>query len=273
MLRCFLLLMILMVAACSGPEGKGIVAGELFIEGCSGQDHYGTSSFPAYFDLRVNHVHGEPVQDESDFPNAHRLDIRMQRGTNSMEDSDGLYIQMARVAVTARRFANWQLIPVAHGENVQATLSLYLTCPTFFDGPEAHPNLANACPDVSKEEQERLCGEVEFGKLDVVPVPRPPFSQGHSCLLLCRFGRAERDAPVKDSFEIHYGDRISGIYFFTLQNRRIITSNLEICGDGIDNDGDGLIDEEDCVRRTTGGFVQGNFSLKAHRSKSVQVIP
>ena len=268
-----LLTFAILFGACSGPEGKGIVGGELFIEGCDGADHYGTSSFPAYFDLRVNYVLGEPVQDESDFPDSHRLDIRLQRGTNSMEDADALYIQFARVAATAKRYASYQLIPVALGEPVQATLSLYLTCPTFFDGPEAHPQGDVACPAVTPEEQDRLCAEVEFGKLAVIPTPQAPFELGHSCILLCRFGSVRRGDPVADHYEINYEDEVSGIYFFTLRNRRIIYNNLEICADSIDNDNDGRIDEEDCARVTTGGFVQGNFQLKAHRAKSVQVIP
>jgi len=269
----FLLLLTCLGPACSGPEGKGVVAGELFIEGCDGLDHYGTSSFPAYFDLRANYVLGEPVQDESDFPVAHRLDVRLQRGSNSIEDADGLYIQFSRVAVTAKRFAAHRLIPVAVGESVQATLALYLICPTFFDGPEAHPSGDVACPEVSAEEQDRLCEETVFGRLEVVPTPQAPFSQGHSCILLCKFGSARRNEPVADSFEINYEDEVSGIYFFSLSDRRIIYNNLEICSDGIDNNGDGRVDEEDCTRLTSGGFVQGNFSFKAHRAKSVQVIP
>ncbi len=267
------ILLWLLGAACSGPEGKGVVAGELFIEGCDGLDHYGTSSFPAYFDLRANYVLGEPVQDESDFPVAHRLDVRLQRGSNSIEDADALYIQFSRVAVTAKRFAAHQLIPVAVGESVQATLSLYLTCPTFFDGPEAQPATENACPEVSAEEQERLCAGTVFGRLEVVPTPQAPFSRGHSCILLCRFGAARRGEPVSDSFEINYEDEVSGIYFFSLSDRRLVYDHLEICGDGLDNDGDGRVDEEDCTRVTSGGFVQGNFHFKAHRAKSVQVIP
>jgi len=268
----FLLLSIIL-GACSGPEGKGVVAGEIFIEGCDEADHYGTSSFPAYFDLRVNYVLGEPVQDESNFPDAHRLDIRLQRGTNSMEDADALYIQFSRVATTAKRFSSYQLIPVSMGETVQATLSLYLTCPTFFDGPEAHPSSEQSCPVVTPEEQERLCAEAEYGKLAVVTTPQAPFSAGHSCILLCRFGNVGRGDLVSEDYEIDYEDEVSGLYFFTLQNRRVIYNHLEICGDTIDNDNDGKVDEEDCTRLTTGGFVQGNFQLKAHRAKSVQVIP
>ncbi len=267
------LLFIILASACSGPEGEGVVAGELFIEGCDGLDHYGIAAFPAYFDLRVNYVLGEPVQDESDFPVAHRLDVRLQRGTNSMEDADSLYLQFSRVAVTAKRFAAYQLIPVAVGETTQATLSLYLTCPSFFDGPEAHPLGETACPEVTPEEQDRLCAETEFGRLPVVTTPQAPFAVGHSCILLCRFGDARRGEPVADDFEINYEDKVSGIYFFNLRNRRVIYDHLEICADALDNDGDGRVDEEDCSRVTTGGFVQGNFDFKAHRAKSVQVIP
>ena len=268
-----LLIISILLGACSGPEGKGVVAGEIFIEGCDGPDHYGTSSFPAYFDLRVNYALGEPVPDESDFPDAHRLDIRLQRGTNSMGDSDALYIQFSRVSTTAKRFSAYQLIPVAVGESVQATLSLYLTCPTFFDGPEAQPLAEQACPEVTPAEQDRLCTEAVFGKLEGITAPQAPFSIGHSCILLCRFGEIRRGDPVAENYEIHYEDEISGIYFFTVQNRRVIYNHLEICADMIDNDNDGKVDEEDCTRLTTGGFVQGNFQLKAHRAKSVQVIP
>lgn len=270
--RIFFALCVLLLPACSIPEGKGVVAGEMFIEGCDGPNHYGTSSFPAYFDLRANHIFGETVQDESDFPSAHRLDVRLQRSTNAIGDADALYIQFSRVAATAKRFASWQPIPVAVGETVQATLSLYLTCPSFFDGPEAQP-LGAACPSVSREEQQRLCAEAKYGRLASVTTPQPPFAEGHSCILLCSFGKAVRDETVHDDFEIREGDEVSGIFFFTLQNRRIIYDRLEVCADGQDNDGDGLVDEEDCQRITTGGFVQGNFRFQARPPTSVQVLP
>lgn len=272
---CFLRFFVLFtfaLQACSIPEGKGIVAGEMFVEGCNGPHHYGTASFPAYFDLRANHIFGEVIQDESDFPEAHRLDVRLQRSTNTLGDADALYIQFSRVATTAKRFASWQLIPVATSETVQATLSLYLTCPSFFDGPEAHPH-QNACPTVSIEEQQRLCREIRYGKITSVTTPQPPFSEGHSCILLCSFGKARRDEVVQDDFEIREDDEIAGMFFFTLQNRRTIYNRLEVCGDGIDNDGDGIIDEEDCSRITTGGFVQGNFRFQARPPTYVQVIP
>lgn len=271
-LRTILVFLILAVPACSIPEGKGVVAGEMFIEGCDGNNSYGTASFPAYFDLRANHIFGETIQDETDSPVAHRLDVRLQRSTNTLGDADALYIQFSRVAATAKRFAAWQLIPVAVGEPVQAALSMYLTCPSFFDGPEAQPR-GNACPSVSEEEQQRFCDEARYGKLASVTTPQAPFAEGHSCILLCSFGKARRGESVHDDFEIREGDEVSGIFFFTLQNRRIIYDRLEVCADGADNDGDGVVDEEDCSRITTGGFVQGNFRFQARPPTYVQVIP
>ena len=273
MVRTLLLLVTLFLGGCIAPEGNGVVGGEIFILGCNETDNYGEEQFPAYFDLQANFFVGEPVKDEAAVPTQHRLDVRLQKGTNNIADSDSLYIQVTRVALAARRFANYEPLPVGIDRNVKASLSLYLTCPDFFDGPEANPTGADACPALSPEEQQTLCDETTYGEMEQLRLPHAPFDVGHSCLILCQFGSASRGDTIDEDFAIDFGDVVSGIYFFTLHNRRIIYDDYEVCGDGIDNDSDGLIDEDLCETYTAGGFIQGNFTIQLRRAKAIQAFP
>jgi hypothetical protein len=269
----FLLFFILTAVGCVKPEGNGIVGGRLFIEGCNETDNYGDKHSLAYFDLRANFFVGEPVKDESAVPTAHRLDIRLQKGSNTIEDTDSLYIQVSKVALTARNFVIYQPVSVGVDENVKASLALYLTCPSFFDGPEVNKTGISSCPSITASEQEEMCNSTIYGELDQMPIPHAPFALGDSCIVFCQFGDAMRGDTIGDDFSIDFGDEVSGIYFFTLNNRRIVYDNSEICADGIDNDNDGVIDEDICENITSGGFVQGNFKIKLLRAKAIQAFP
>ncbi|MBU1240508.1 hypothetical protein KKF84_00965 [Myxococcota bacterium] len=273
MIRQILTALIIFSSGCIAPEGDGIVGGEIFILGCNETDNYGEEQYPAYFDLQANFFVGEPVKDESAVPTDHRLDIRLQKGTNTIEDADSLYIQMTKVSLAARRFAAWEPIPVGVDHNVKASLSLYLTCPSFFDGPEASPASAEACPVLTQQEQQELCDSTVYGDMDQLRLPHAPFSLGQSCIVLCQFGKANRGDTITDDFSIDFSDVVSGVYFFTLWNRRMVYNSTEICDDQIDNDGDGIIDEELCQNVSAGGFVQGNFTIKLRRAKAIQAFP
>ncbi len=273
MTRILLTLLVLTTAGCIAPEGDGVVGGEIFIIGCNETDNYGEELYPAYFDLQANFFVGEPVKDEAAVPTQHRLDIRLQKGSNTIEDADSLYIQITRVALAARRFAAWEPLPVGIDQNAKASLSLYLTCPSFFDGPEANPTGPEYCPTLTPEQQQELCDGTVYGEMDQLRLPHEPFSEGQSCLVLCQFGSAQRGDTIDDDFSIDFGDVVSGVYFFTLNNRRMVYDSAEICDDQIDNDGDGIIDEDLCDYRTTGGFVQGNFTVKLRRAKAILAFP
>ncbi|MBN2725701.1 MAG: hypothetical protein JXR95_16675 [Deltaproteobacteria bacterium] len=258
---------------CTTPEGSGVVEGEFFILGCEESDNYGSVTNKAYFDMMANFFVGEPVLDESAVPRNHRFDIRMQRGSNTLADTDVLYIQITRAALAARLFSQGLPLPVGPDENVSATLGLYLTCPSFYDGPDAYYE-GDACPVLTIEEQNELCSGVDYGTLEnSFRVPQAPFSKGQSCIILCQFGSAVRGQEIPDDFKIDFGDTVSGIYFFTLGNRRALYTANEICGDGLDNDGDGTVDEDICDEVTAGGFVQGNFEIKVIRAKAIQSFP
>ncbi|MBU1221983.1 hypothetical protein KKF34_04470 [Myxococcota bacterium] len=267
-----LLFTALLTLSCTSPEGTGIIGGEIYIMGCESTDNYGTPSFPAYFNMLANYFVGEPVLDEGPVPTKHRFDIRMQRGSNTLEDTDVLYIQIAKTSLTARLFSEGKPVPVGPQENVTSSLGLYLTCPSFYDGPDVY-HTGNGCPDITLEEQLTMCENVDFGEHENLFEPASPFAEGHSCLILCEFGTAERGTTINDDFKIDFGDTVSGIYFFTLGNRRIIGGYTEICDDGIDNDFDGFIDEDNCETPTAGGFIQGNFHIKVIRAKAIQAFP
>ncbi len=273
MRRLSLPLLALLFSGCITLEGSGVVGGELYILGCNEADNYGVEQFPAYFDLMANFFVGEPIKDESAVATQNRLDIRIQKGTNTIEDADLLYIQITRVALAARRFSSYEPLPVGVHENVKASLSLSLTCPTFFDGPEANATLPEACPSLTQNQQEELCENMVYGRWNQLRIPMEPFTVGHSCLVVCQFGDTKRGDTIGEEFSIDFGDVVSGFFFFTLNNRRHLYDNVEICDDGTDNDCDGTVDEPLCIPSSTGGFIQGNFSVKLRRAKAIQAFP
>ncbi|MGM0597591.1 MAG: hypothetical protein ACQES9_11185 [Myxococcota bacterium] len=265
-----------LLSSCVQPEGEGIVTGQIFIIGCSKVDDYGEKpDVKMPFNLEANFFVGEPILDESIQPNSHRLDVRIQKSSNRIGDADSLYIQFSKVAKTAKLFSQRKPIPVGIDRNVKASLPLFLTCQDYFDGPTVHKTEAvtSSCPTLNNEEIDQICADINYGKIANIYDPTPPFQEGHSCIILCNFGKAVKGEEVADDFAVDYEDTISGIFFFSIHSSRILYDQPEICNDGIDNNENGFIDEDTCTTVNAGGFVQGNFKIKLTRAKAIVTFP
>ncbi|MDA3864202.1 MAG: hypothetical protein PF689_10095 [Deltaproteobacteria bacterium] len=270
------ILSFVLLSSCVQPEGEGIVTGQIFIIGCSKVDDYGEKpDVKMPFNLEANFFVGEPILDESIQPDSHRLDVRIQKSSNQIGDVDSLYIQFGKVAKTAKLFSQRKPVPVGIDRNVKASLSLFLTCPDYFDGPTAHKTeaVSSSCPDLSAQEIDQICDNINYGEIANIYDPAPPFQEGHSCIILCNFGNAARGEDVAEDFAVNYGDTISGIFFLSIHSSRIIYDQPEICNDGIDNNENGFIDEDTCTTINAGGFVQGNFKIKLTRAKAIVTFP
>ncbi len=243
----------LLMQACLTPEGEGIVAGQVYLMNCSEGDDYGTPEHMAYFDLHADFFAGEIIIDERVDSRKNRLDIRLQKGTGQPGDADMLFIQIPDVRQAAEYFVQSRPIPVAPDGVMRASLGLYLTCPSFYDGPEAVPDATDsACPQLTPEEVSDICNSTDYGSLTYRYTPQAPFSEGQSCVILCKFGDLSPGESVPEDFKIDYRDTVAGLYFFSLMSRREDTL-----------DGSPM----------AGGFVQGNFHIRVIRAKAVQTFP
>ncbi len=262
------------LAGCPTGDGDGVVVGRFYALGCDGAFSFGAEDAPAKYNMGADFFVGEPIIDETELNPRHRLDIRIQRGGNSIEDTDSLYIQVRDVAAVAQAFSDSQGAAVGPDLDVTASLLLYVTCPTFFGSLESAPSAnVQACPTVSASDLEALCATTDFNAALDPDVEFPPFTDGDSCILFCRFGQAERGQPVPDGFRIQFGDVISGIFSLNLTDQRMLDSGAEICGDGIDNDGDGETDESDCQVPPGAGKLRGTFNFEVRRGQVAQEFP
>jgi hypothetical protein len=262
------------LAACATGEGEGYVVGRFYLLGCDGVIDYGSADAPAFFDLRANFFVGEPILDDSAVAPRNRLDLRLQRDGNTVEDADSLYFQLDELPAVAGQFARYEGTPIGTGQVARASLLLYVTCPTYFGRLEAtsHPGQA-ACPTLDASTVEALCDDLDLDRPTAPAVPLPPFLEGGSCLIFCTLGSARRGAEVAADFAVDFGDTVRGIFSLTLVEQRLAESQVEICADGVDNDGDGEIDEDGCTRSTGFGYLQGAFEFEVRRGQVTQEFP
>ncbi|MFH2009149.1 MAG: hypothetical protein ABI333_21340 [bacterium] len=260
-------------AGCPTGEGEGSVVGTFYLLGCDGTFDYGSHDTPALYDMNADFFVGEPIVEEGSNPK-NRLDLRIQRGGNNIEDADSLYIQIADVRAVAAHFAASQGTPVGASDTTRATLLLYVTCPTFFGRLEAAGDPAgSSCPSLDASSLETLCTDVDYTAAVDPSAPFPPFSADSSCILFCRFGTAERGGDVPDDFRVNFGDTVQGLFHLALGEQRLVESGAEICADGRDNDGDGEVDEADCEPSAGGGRLLGRFSFEVRRGQVAQEFP
>lgn len=260
------------LAGCPTGDGEGVVVGSFHIVDCDGRDDYGSVDQPAIYDMRANFFVGEPLLDEQGL--RHRLDLRLQRGGNNVEDVDSLYVQINDVGAVARDFAAWSGTPVHATSVIRAALQLYVTCPGFFGRLEAtvHPG-QQACPTLDASTLADLCASMDYNASLDPALDFPPFAVGHSCLVFCRFGQAERGAEVPEDFRVDFGDTVQGLFSLTLAEQRLQQSGVEVCADGYDNDADGQIDESECETSNGFGFIRGTFNFEIRRGQVAQEFP
>jgi hypothetical protein len=266
----------LLAGGCPTGDGEGQVVGAFYLLACDDAYDYGSRSAPAHYDMGANFFVGEPIIDERETNPVNRLDLRIQRGGNNIEDVDSVYIQIADVGVLAEQFvaADYAGSPVGVTENIQATLSLYVTCPTYFGRLAATlPAGAAACPALDPAARDALCEAMDYNQPLDPAAALPPFEAQSSCLIFCRFGKAERGSAVAHDFAIDFGDIIQGFFHLHLVELRLATSGAEICDDGVDNDGDGSVDEADCEEPTGAGQLMGTFNFEVRRGQVAQEFP
>ncbi len=265
-----------LVGGCPTGDGEGEVVGVFFLLGCDDAFDYGSVDAPVRYDMEANFFVGEPIVDELESHPTNRLDIRIQRGGNNIEDVDSLYFQIADVRQVAESFSatGYSGTSVGYGENVRALLSLFVTCPTFFGSLVATVDAsAPACPDLDPVQRDELCDSLDYNSpLDPVAT-LGPFAPGSSCLIFCRFGSARRGEQVRPDFSINFGDVVQGLFYLTLVEQRLLESGQEICDDGRDNDGDGVADETDCTDSAAGGWLMGKFNFEVRRGQVAQEFP
>jgi hypothetical protein len=271
-----LLAVALLAGGCPTGDGEGRVVGTFFLLGCDDAFDYGSPQSPAHYDMEANFFVGEPIFDERESNPVNRLDLRIQRGGNNIEDVDSLYIQIADVRVVAESFSAsaYAGSPVGEDQNISASLSLYITCPTYFSRLAATaPTGAAACPDLDAATLDALCESMDFDEPVDPAAAFPPFSPESSCLIFCRFGTAERGGEVSHDFAVDFGDVVQGFFHLNLMDQRLLTTGAEICGDGVDNDGDGDVDETDCDVSTGDGRLMGRFNFEVRRGQVAQEFP
>jgi len=269
-----LLMLTCLSAGCPTGEGEGTVVGSFYLLGCDGTFDYGSAGSPVQYNMNADFFVGEPIVDQGGSNPENRLDLRIQRGGNNIEDADSLYIQIADVQEVAAQFSASQGTPVGPSNTIRATLLLYVTCPTFYGRLEATGDASGTgCPSLDASALDTLCAEVDFAG-DVDPTtPFPPFAANSSCIVFCRFGSMERGDEVPDDFGVDFGESVQGIFHLNLLEQRLLESGTEICADGRDNDGDGDVDETDCESSTGGGRLMGRFNFVVRRGQVAQEFP
>lgn len=250
--------------------------GTFFLLGCDDAFDYGSRSAPARYDMEANFFVGEPIFDERESSPVNRLDLRIQRGGNNIEDVDSLYIQIANVRTVAESFSAsaYAGSPAGETENIRASLSLYVTCPTYFGGMAATvPAAAPACPGLDAATRDALCESMDYDEPLDSTVAFGSFTPESSCLVFCRFGTAERGTAVPHDFAIDFGDVVQGFFHLNLVEQRLLATGAEICEDGVDNDGDGDVDESDCEVAAGAGQLLGKFNFEVRRGQVAQEFP
>ncbi len=266
----------LTASGCPTGDGEGQVVGSFFLLGCDDAFDYGSRTDPARYDMGANFFVGEPIFDERESNPVNRLDLRIQRGGNNIEDVDSLYIQIADVRAVAERFvaSDYAGSPVGANQNISANLSLYVTCPTYFSRLAATVSGdASACPGLDAATRNALCESMDYDEPLDPTVAFGPFGPQSSCLVFCRFGTAERGTAVSSTFAIDFGDIVQGFFHLNLMDQRLLVSGGEICDDGVDNDGDGDIDEADCDLSSGAGHLMGTFNFEVRRGQVAQEFP
>jgi hypothetical protein len=117
----------LWAGGCTVGEGTGSVTGSIWLNQCTNDNGLGSQGAPAAFDLHASYFVAQPIQDLEHPGMMNRLAIKIQAAGTLIEESDGLYINIADVAPVATMVA--QPIPVGPATNVRATLNLWRTCP------------------------------------------------------------------------------------------------------------------------------------------------
>ncbi|MFH1132544.1 MAG: hypothetical protein V1754_14500 [Pseudomonadota bacterium] len=272
MLKWIIGFLIVGVVGCSTGGGEGWVVGSVNVDTCNAKKYVEQD-----FDLKIDFFAGDLLIDSSNSPNTRRdsLTIRLQPTSNTMEQSDGLLIELHDLVAIAQQFAEGKAIPVSIDDSslVHSQLHLFSTCPdngaplcasnevfvSDASGECLQPNGEEkpACPEISpadEDDLERLCrGEFDQNTTENSAQINGLLGGG-ACLYMCELGLAQRgqDPAQLENFEMDYGKMISAIFSFNLVDARAIELGT-------------------CSR----GFAQlnGMFRFKLSRSRVAQAFP
>jgi hypothetical protein len=118
-----------MASACNVGDGKGMVAGTLFVRSCTEDHDFGFNGAPVAFNLAPIYFVADPVNDLT-LTHAHpinHLSIRVQSTGARFEEADVLLVTVANDRDVA--VALGQPLPLGPATNVRASLALNQTCP------------------------------------------------------------------------------------------------------------------------------------------------
>lgn len=184
---------LLACGACGLGDGKGALAGTLYLRGCTKSNDYGASGAPAAYDMRPVYFTADPVNALASHEPLHpinKVSLRVQPRGNRLEEADVLYINVADDAqVAAMKGA---AMPIGGFSNVRASLTLRETCPNAEVEPELDGTMtwsAFGSADATNGIQfgDHLAATFDFEVVDrraiaiggVGPVPTAPAAGGH----------------------------------------------------------------------------------------------
>ncbi len=179
--------LVLPAAACTVGDGKGALAGTLFVEECEDVPFTTYSNDgggqPGAYNMNPSFFVAEPVDDLPRAPlQMNRVSIRVQSAGNRLEEADVMYINIADVRDIAINLA--APITVGPVSNLRASLVLNETCP-------AHQ---------TQLELDGTLGFTAFGSATT----------------------AGNAVTVPGNFSIHYGDTLTAAFSFDVVDRRAI---------------------------------------------------
>ncbi len=199
--------LLLVVAGCGLGDGKGALAGTLFLRGCTHDYDFGALGNPAAYDMRPTYFVADPINALASREPLHPINkviLRVQPSGNRPDEADLLFINVADDSQVALAVGT----PMAIGPttNVRASLTLRQTCPTAevepeLDGTMTWTAFGSAGATTGLGFGDHLAATFSFNVVDrrqiaiggLGGVPTTPAAQGHidgSFDFLIRQGKA-----------------------------------------------------------------------------------
>jgi hypothetical protein len=177
-----------LLAGCGLGDGKGTLAGTLYVRECSvnttfhnnDAGPFGAPGAERAYDMQPSYFVGYPVHDFDQPHPVNKLSLREQASGQRLDEADVMLVTIADVRVLAGSVG--QPLDIGPVSNARASLLLNQTCP-------AH------------EVQMELDGTMTFTS----------------------FGSATAGTTPPDDFDINIDDRVAATFHFTLVDRRAIT--------------------------------------------------
>lgn len=127
----------LVAGGCGLGDGKGAVAGSLYLRGCTHEHDYGAPGAPAPYDMKPAYFVADPINALASSEPLHpvnKLSMRVQPSGNRVDEADLLFINIADDAQVTTMLG--QPTVVGPTTNVRASLTLNQTCPSAEVQPE-----------------------------------------------------------------------------------------------------------------------------------------